>query len=109
MDSLIERRKYLRIETGDLISVGPVDRRDRLAVSRNLSIGGIRFEVVGFEVDLNEVLRITFNVAGHTVVAVGRVVWAIDVDPITLDVGIEFVDIDPRALRLLQQETAGAA
>jgi hypothetical protein len=109
MDSLIERRKYLRIETGDLISVGPVDRRDRLAVSKNLSTGGIRFEVVGFEVDLNEVLRITFNVGGHTVVAVGRVAWAIDVDPITLDVGIEFVDIDPRALRLLQQETAGAA
>jgi hypothetical protein len=109
MDSLIERRKYLRIETGDLISVGPVDRRDRLAVSKNLSTGGIRFEVVGFEVDLNEVLRITFNVGDHTVVAVGRVAWAIEVDPITLDVGIEFVDIDPRALRLLQQETAGAA
>lgn len=109
MDHLIERRKYVRIDTGDVISVGPVDSRDRLAVSKNISTGGIRFEVVGFDVELNEVLRITFNVGEHTVVAVGRVAWAIDVDPITLDVGLEFVDIDPRALRLLQQETAGAA
>jgi hypothetical protein len=109
VDDFIERRKYLRIQTGDVISVGPADRRDRLAVSKNLSSGGIRFEVVGCDVNLNDVLRVTFNVGHHTVVAVGRVAWAIDVDPITLDVGLEFVEIDPRALRLLQREIAGAA
>jgi len=38
------------------------------------------------------------------VVAIGRVVWATEMDPITLDVGLEFIEIDPTALRLLEAE-----
>ena len=102
-----DRRKYARIETGHVISVAPVDSLDRLAVSKNLSSGGIRFEVVGCDVALDEVVRVTFNVGHHTVVAVGRVIWATDVDPITIDVGLEFIEIDPLALRLLEEETLG--
>lgn len=104
-----DRRKYLRVETGHVISVAPVDRRDRLAVGTDLSPGGIRFQVVGCEVDLDDVIRVTFNVEDHTIVAVGRVVWATDVDPITIDVGLEFIEIDPLALRLLEEEPLGAA
>ena len=33
----------------------------------------------------------------------GKVAWATDVDPITMDVGLEFIDIDPLALRLLEE------
>jgi hypothetical protein len=36
-------------------------------------------------------------------VAVGRVVWATEMDPITTDVGIEFIEIDPTALRLMDE------
>ncbi len=100
-----ERRKYTRIETGHVISVAPLDRRDRLAVSKNLSKGGIRFEVVGCELDPETVIRVTFNVGHHTVVAVGRVAWATEVDPITTDVGLEFIEIDPLAQRMLEEET----
>jgi hypothetical protein len=103
-----ERRKYSRIATDQVISFAPVDARDLLAVSRNLSPGGIRFEAVGCEIDLGEVLRVTFNVGDHTVVAVGRVVWATEMDPITTDVGIEFVDIDPAMLRLLEEVSRAA-
>lgn len=99
----IDRRKYLRIDTDQVISFAQVDRGDRLAVSKNLSTGGIRFEAVGVEIDQDEVLRVTFNIGDQTVVAIGKVVWAIDTDPITQDVGIEFIEIDPLALRLLQQ------
>jgi hypothetical protein len=102
-----DRRKYARIETGHVISVAPVDRRDRLAMGKNLSAGGVRFEMVGCEVTLDEVVRVTLNVGHHTVVAVGRVVWATDVDPITIDVGLEFIEIDPLALRLLEEEALG--
>ena len=102
----IDRRKYCRIDTDQVISFGQVDRGDRLAVSKNLSSGGIRFEAVGVEIDQDEVLRVTFNIGDHTVVAIGKVVWAIDTDPITQDVGIEFIEIDPLALRLLQQRAA---
>ncbi|MGI9592936.1 MAG: PilZ domain-containing protein [Myxococcota bacterium] len=98
-----DRRKYSRIATDQVISFAPVDTRDLLGVSRNLSVGGIRFEAVGCEIELGDVLRVTFNVGEHTVVAVGKVVWAIEMDPITTDVGIEFVEIDPRVLELLEE------
>jgi len=73
-----------------------------------VSAGGIRFEAVGCEIDTGEVLRVTFNVYDRTVVAVGRVVWATETDAITTDVGIEFIEIDPGALRLLEESMDAA-
>jgi hypothetical protein len=100
-----DRRKYHRIGTDQVISFAELDRADRLAVSKNLSTGGISFEAVGCEINMGDVLRVTFNVGDKTVVAVGTVVWATDTDPITLEVGIEFSEIDPEALRLLADAT----
>ena len=99
------RRKYKRIATDQVISFAPVESRDLLGVSRNLSSGGIRFEAVGCEINLGDVLRVTFNIGENTVVAVGHVIWATEMDPLTTDVGIEFVDIDPMALRILEDMT----
>lgn len=98
-----ERRKYHRIGTDQVISFAEVDHRDHLAVSKDLSTGGIRFEAVGVEINLGDVLRVTFNVGDQTVVATGEVVWATDTDPITQEVGIEFHEIDPEAVRLLEE------
>jgi hypothetical protein len=98
-----DRRKYQRIGTDQVISFAPVDTRDLLGVSRNLSSGGIRFEAVGCEICLGDTLRVTFNLAEQTVVAVGKVVWATEMDPITTDVGLEFIEIDPAALGLLDE------
>jgi hypothetical protein len=109
MESYSDRRKYSRIATDQVISFAPVDTRDLLGVSRNVSPGGIRFEAVGCEINLGDVLRITFNVGEHTVVAVGRVIWATEVDPITTDVGIEFLEIDPAVLRLLEDVATTAS
>jgi c-di-GMP-binding flagellar brake protein YcgR len=101
-----ERRKYQRIATDQVISFAPIETRDLLGVSRNLSIGGIRFEAVGCEINLGDALRVTFNVGDHTVVAIGRVAWATEMDPITTDVGLEFIEIDPSAMQLLDDLTA---
>lgn len=101
-----DRRKYARIATDHMISFAPVDMGERLAQGVDLSVGGIRFEMVGCEIDLDDVLRVTFNVLDHTLVAVGRVVWVTDTDPLTQDVGIEFLEIDPQAVRLLEEATA---
>jgi hypothetical protein len=98
-----DRRKYPRIPTDQVISFSPLDHRDQLAVSRNVSAGGIRFEAVGCEIALGDTVRVTFNVGERTVVAVGRVSWATEIDPITLDVGIEFLEIDPEGLRILEE------
>lgn len=98
-----DRRKYHRIGTDQVISYAEIDRPDQLAVSKNVSSGGIRFEAVGCEIALGDTLRITFNVMDQTVVATGLVVWATDTDPISTEVGIEFIEIDPIALRLLDE------
>ena len=98
-----ERRKYHRIATEQVISFSEVDRPDRLAAARNISAAGIRFEAVGCEISLGDNLRVTFNIGDHTVVAVGTVVWATEMDPITTDVGLEFIEIEPTALRLLDE------
>jgi len=97
-----ERRKYPRIATDQVISFAEIDNGDRLAVGRNLSIGGIRFEAVGCEIDLGDTLRVTFNVMDQTVVATGKVVWATETDPISMEVGLEFIEIDPLAMSLLE-------
>ena len=101
-----DRRKYSRIATDQVISFAPLETRDLLGVSRYLSVGGIRFEAVGCEINFGDVLRVTFNVGDHTIVAVGKVVWATEMDHITTEVGIEFIEIDPAMLRLLE-EAAG--
>jgi hypothetical protein len=98
-----ERRKYHRIATDQVISFAEVNHPDQLAVSKNLSTGGISFEAVGIEINLGDVVRVTFNVGDHTVVATGKVAWATDTDPITQEVGIEFHEIDPEAVRLLEE------
>jgi hypothetical protein len=109
MEAQSDRRKYRRIATDQVISFAPVDTRDLLGVSRNVSPGGIRFEAVGCEINLGDDLRITFNIGEHTVVVVGRVVWATEMDPITTDVGIEFLEIDPAVLQLLEDASSTAS
>lgn len=98
-----DRRKYHRIATDQVISFSEIDRPDLLAVSRDLSTGGIRFEAAGIEINLGDVLRVTFKVADKTIVATGTVVWATDTDAITQDIGIEFHEIDPQAVELLEE------
>jgi PilZ domain-containing protein len=97
-----DRRKYRRIATDQVISFAPIDARDLLGVSRNVSTGGIRFEAVGCEIDLGDVLRVTFNVGDHTVVAIGRVIWSTEIDAISADVGIEFIEIDPVSQQMIE-------
>jgi hypothetical protein len=97
------RRKYHRIGTDQVISFAEVDGVDQLAVSKNISSGGISFEAVGIEINLGDVLRVTFNIDDMMIVATGKVVWATDTDPITQEVGIEFYEIDPDAARMLEE------
>lgn len=104
-----DRRKYPRIGTDQVISFAMLDARDQLGVGKNLSAGGIRFEAVGCELNLGDTIRVTFNLGEHTVVAVGEVSWAIEVDSFTTDIGLVFLEVDPEALRLLEEFEEAAA
>ncbi|MEE3330007.1 MAG: PilZ domain-containing protein [Myxococcota bacterium] len=101
-----ERRKYSRIATDQVISFAQIDHEARPALGRNVSTGGIRFETIDCEINLGETLRVTFNIEDETVVAIGTVAWATDVGSMTVDIGIEFTEIDPRAVRLLAEAVA---
>ena len=98
-----DRRKYARLGTDQVISFSILDSADQLAISKDVSPGGIRFEAVGCELDLGDTIRVTFNVGERSIVATGQVVWATETDPITLDIGLQFLDIDPEALRLIEE------
>lgn len=98
-----DRRKYPRIATDQVISFSLLDARDQLGVGKDVSAGGIRFEAVGCELDLGDTIRVTFNLGDHTVVAVGEVTWATEVDSFTIDIGLSFLEVDPEALRLLEE------
>lgn len=98
----MERRKYARIATEQVISFAMLDDTQRLALGKDMSPGGIRFEAVGVELHAGETIRVTFNVGDETVVAVGNVVWATEMDAFTTDIGLAFVDIEPEALRLIE-------
>ncbi len=100
---LAEQRKFHRIASDQVISFAEIDRPELLGVSKNISTGGISFEVMGVEINLGDILRVTFNVGDQAIVASGEVVWATDTDPITQEVGIEFHEIDARAIRLLEE------
>jgi len=102
----VERRKYRRIGTDQVISFAPVEERDLLGVSRDVSIGGIRFEALGCEIEQGETLRVTFSIGNQTVVAIGRVIWSTEIDAMALDVGLEFIEIDPEAVEMLDEVTA---
>lgn len=98
-----ERRKYPRIRSTDVVSFTRAAQQDRLGVGRDLSPGGIRFEAMGCEIDLGVVLRVNFYVGSTFVSAVGRVIHATDIDSLTQDVGLEFVEIDPTSAAILKE------
>ena len=99
-----ERRKYSRIKTDQIISFSAVGAASSLAQSRDVSLGGIRFEAVGCNLMIGDLLRVSFNVADETIEAVGRVVWTRSLDPITTEMALEFVLIDPWAAGLLSRK-----
>lgn len=107
-DAYRDRRKYARIRTEQLISFAFVESEHRLALGKNLSRGGICFEVMGCEIALGDTLRLTFNVQDETVVAIGKVVWATDLDAFTQEVGLEFLEIDPFVLQTLERSGASS-
>lgn len=98
-----ERRKYPRIATDQVISFAMLDHRDQLAVGKNISSGGIRFHAIGCELNLGDRIQVTFNVGERTLEATGEVIWATELDTVTLEVGLAFDSIDPEAARLLDE------
>lgn len=100
-DSTFDRRKYPRVRTESLVSIARVDTRQALAQALDVSIGGIRFQCVGLEVELGELLRVLLTIGERTVSVVGRLVRVTELDGFTQEVALSFTEIDPDTLRFL--------
>lgn len=105
----VERRKHPRLRSDQTFSVTPFAGRELMAQCRDISLGGMRFALVGYDLREDDLVRVTFNVGEETVSAVGRVVRSRKPDPITSDVSLEFVRIDPWAERLLEEALQAGA
>ena len=97
-----DRRKYVRIPTRQVVSIARADAAPRPAFGSDISVAGIRFEVIGCEIEFADVLTIDFQLEDQAISALGRVVWCIDVDPIVQEVGLEFLDLPPESAEFLQ-------
>ena len=97
-----DRRKYVRIPTRQVVSISRADAAPRRALGSDISVSGIRFEIIGCEIELADVLTVDFQLEDQAVSALGRVVWCIDVDPIVQEVGFEFLELAPDSADFLQ-------
>ncbi len=98
------RRNNDRIPIDELVSFTPFVGSSSLGQGVDVSLGGIRFRVVGCQLAHDEMLQVSFNVANQTIEAVGRVVRLQQLDDITIEVSLDFVRIDPWAARMLERE-----
>jgi hypothetical protein len=96
-----DRRKYPRVRTESLVSIARVDRRESLAHALDVSIGGIRFQCVGLEVELGETLRVQLTIGARTILVEGQLVRVTDLDGFTQEVALSFTSVEPETLRYL--------
>jgi hypothetical protein len=94
----LDRRKYARIRTDAVMAIRRVEDAAKLAHAVDLSIGGIRFHCVGLELNLGDVLEVTFNLGDQTATVVGKTLRLTDLDAFTQEVAIGFVEVDPEVL-----------
>ena len=106
-DPAFNRRKYPRVATETMVSVARVGSSELLGWSLDVSPGGIRFQWVGLEVEVGEILRITLDLGGHQASAVGKVVRVAALDAIAREVALAFVEADARTLELIEHHLEG--
>jgi hypothetical protein len=102
MSSGKTQRKNPRLSLDDLVSFTTFTGATALGQCKDVSLSGIRIIAAGCTLILDELLRVSFNVHGQTVEAVGRVVRSTKLDDVTTEIALEFVRVDPWATRLLE-------
>jgi hypothetical protein len=104
---LKDRRKYPRVPSSDVVSFSEVEQNHKLGVARDFSPGGIRFFAMGCEIELGKVLEVNFYVGQTFISAVARVIHATEVDALTQDIGLEFVELDAVAAAIIREHYKG--
>jgi hypothetical protein len=97
-----DRRKFPRVRTDSVISIARLDPPPTsLAHAIDLSMNGIRFQCVGVELVLGDLLRVTLTLGDETVTVEGQLVRVTDLDPFTQEVALAFSTVDEESQRIL--------
>lgn len=102
-----ERRLHPRLVVDEPMLVTPFAGRETMGEVCDVSLGGMRFRVVGLEVRPGDLMRVSFNVGGDSVTAVARILRTKPLDDITTEVSAEFARVDPWAARRLEDVLDG--
>ena len=98
-----DRRKYPRVHTDAVVSIARIEAPSSLGHAMDLSEGGIRFQCVGVELDLADVVRVTLTLGTDTIEIVGRLVRLVELDAFTQEVALAFLDVDAEADEVLKR------
>jgi hypothetical protein len=97
-----DRRKFPRVRTDSVIAIARLDPEESLAHAIDLSLTGIRFQCVGIELSLGDVLRVTLTMGEKTITVTGQLVRVTDLDAFTQEVGLAFLEVDDEAEQVLR-------
>ena len=103
MDPTMDRRKYLRVMTEQLVSIGRLDEREGLAHALDLSLGGIRFQCVGLDVVEGEMLKVTLTLGERTATVVGQIKRVESLDEFTQEVALSFVKMEDSLREMIEE------
>ena len=98
----IDRRKYPRVRTDSVVSIRRLGPPEVLAHALDLSLGGIRFQCVGVELELGEAVAVTLTLGNRTATVIGRLMRLTDLDAFTQEVALEFLECDQQTLEMLR-------
>jgi hypothetical protein len=103
-----DKRQHVRLVSSEPLMVTPFAGRETMAEVCDVSLGGVRFRVVGLSVRPGDLMHVTFNLGGESVTAVARVLRTRTLDEITREVAAQFVRLDPWAARRFEEALAEA-
>jgi hypothetical protein len=106
-DPTFNRRKYPRLLTESLVSIARLDSSDALAHAVDLSHSGVRFECVGLDVEVGDVLKLALTFGERTTTVLGQLVRVTELDPFTKEVALVFLKMDDATRLELEEHLEG--
>ncbi len=102
MSRVPERRAHRRFIINVIASIERADSGGVLGHVTDLSLGGIRLVCLGFEVQLQNLLRVKLDLDGTEVTMMSRLVRIKKLDGLAQELALEFVEADAKGLELLE-------
>jgi hypothetical protein len=99
----VDRRKFPRVHTDSVVSISRVDTPASLGHALDVSLGGIRFQCVGVELELGDVVSVVMTLGRETLEVKGELLRVTDLDAFTQEVALGFTEVDPEALEILKE------